>query len=350
MGEFKPDYRHLVEAAFGRKSSRMPIYEHFVYDEIIEQIMGEKIQGLLDGDYRDKRHYFSVYNQFYKKMGYDTVSFEFESRKSWPGSGALADHKDGVIKTRADFDRYPWDEVADLFFKENEESYRAMAEEMPAGMKAVGGIGNGVFECLEDIVGYVELCFIQMDDPKLYLDLFKKAGDVMAELWTRFMERFGDVYCVLRFGDDLGYKDSTLIPYDDIRNTIIPQYRRVVDIVHGYKKPFLFHCCGNIFEVMDDFIEKMNIDAKHSNEDQIAPMSRWIDLYGKRIGLFGGADTNVLCRKDPQTIKEYSEDIIRYALENAEGYAFGSGNAIPDYMAVENYLAMVNTAREMRNE
>ena len=48
---------------------------------------------------------------------------------------------------------------------------------------------------------------------------------------------------------------------------------------------------------MDDLIEKAGIDAKHSNEDQIAHFSKWVELYGERIGNFGGIDTDVLCRK-----------------------------------------------------
>jgi len=44
------------------------------------------------------------------------------------------------------------------------------------------------------------------------------------------------------------------------------------------------------------------IDAKHSNEDAIAPYGRWIELFGRRIGLFGGIDVDVLCRKKPAEI------------------------------------------------
>jgi hypothetical protein len=62
---------------------------------------------------------------------------------------------------------------------------------------------------------------------------------------------------------------------DIIRQHIIPQYRRIIDLVHFSDKKFLLHSCGKIFPVMDDIIE-MGIDAKHSNEDQIAPFMLWI--------------------------------------------------------------------------
>ncbi|GAH43897.1 unnamed protein product, partial [marine sediment metagenome] len=61
----------------------------------------------------------------------------------------------------------------------------------------------------------------------------------------------------------------------DIKSMIIPQYKKIVDLVHSYGKPFLLHSCGNIFSVMEDIISIAGIDAKHSNEDEIAPFSMW---------------------------------------------------------------------------
>jgi uroporphyrinogen decarboxylase len=46
---------------------------------------------------------------------------------------------------------------------------------------------------------------------------------------------------------------------------------------------------------MDDIIEVAKIDAKHSNEDDIAPFSEWVDRYGDRIGNFGGVEMFACC-------------------------------------------------------
>jgi uroporphyrinogen decarboxylase len=43
---------------------------------------------------------------------------------------------------------------------------------------------------------------------------------------------------------------------------------------------------------MDGIID-LGIDAKHSNEDQIAPFEKWIELYNDSIGLFGGFGLNL---------------------------------------------------------
>ncbi len=349
MKEFSPDYTNLVDAARNIKPRRMPLYEHMISDKIMEKILGKDFTRLWHGDETDKREYFRNYADFFRKMGYDTVSFERCIGPAMPGSGALGDHKSGVIKTYEDFAKYPWDEVPRIFFEKYSECFRIMGEELPAGMKAVGGPGNGVFECVQDVVGYMDLCYIRADDPDLYSALFSKVGDMMYEIWKEFMERFGDFYAVLRFGDDLGYKSSTLIPPDDIRKHIIPQYKRIVSLVHSYGKPFLWHSCGNIFDIMDDVIDVAGIDSKHSNEDQIAPFSVWVDRYGDRIGNFGGVDTDVLCRKSEKEIKECVREVMDYCIDK-KGFALGSGNSIPDYVPVEGYLAMIEAARERRRE
>jgi uroporphyrinogen decarboxylase len=173
-------------------------------------------------------------------------------------------------------------------------------------------------------------------------------GEVIESIWKDFITNFGDGYCVLRFGDDLGFKTSTLLPPDDIRANIIPVYKNIVSRVHAAGKPFLLHCCGKIFSVMDDILAA-GINAKHSNEDQIAPFSYWVDTYGKQIALFGGIDTDHLVREDEKTIAEMVKDVCKYASTRC-GFALGSGNSIPDYVPPEKYMAMNRAAREFRGD
>ena len=346
--EFAPDYQNLVDAAYNKEAKRLPLYEHIIDNKIIENVLGKEILPLLYGDYEDKKEYFRNYCEFYKKMGYDTVSFEFCIGSAMPGSGALGGHKEGVIKTMDDFLKYPFDEVPDIYFERYGEGFRALMEVMPDGMKAVGGPGNGIFECVQDIVGYMDLCLISADDPELYAMLFDKIGDQNKKIWQRFLKEYGDAYCVCRFGDDLGYKNNTLISDTDIKKHIIPQYKKIIDVVHSYNKPFLLHSCGCIFSVMDDIIAA-GIDAKHSNEDAIAPFPEWVERYGDKIGNFGGIDTDAVCRLSRAEMKEYIEDVVQKCTGHG-GFAFGSGNSIAAYVPVESFVIMTEIVRELRGE
>lgn len=104
-----------------------------------------------------------------------------------------------------------------------------------------------------------------------------------------------------------------------------------------------------IFNIMEDLINTAGIDAKHSNEDQIAPFSEWVEKYGDCIGNFGGVDTGHLCMKSESEIREMVCEILTYTGEHG-GIAIGSGNSIPEYVPDEGYLAMVETVRKMRGE
>jgi len=345
---FQPDYRNLEAAARNVEASRIPLYEHGIASEIAEKILNKSFRHLLWGDFEDKKEFFRNFCACHQELGYDTVSFEMCITSILPGGGALGGHQKGVIQTRDDFEKYPFDELPELYEKTSYDMFRALHEVMPAGMKAVGGVGNGVFECAQDLVGYMDLCYLSQDDPELYADLFRKLGDVSLKIWQNFMREFSDDYCVLRFGDDLGYKCNTLISADDIVTHVIPQYKKIIDEVHRWGKPFLLHSCGCIFNVMDELIAA-GIDAKHSNEDQIALFPVWVEKYGDRIGNFGGIDTDAVCRLSRAEMKDYITEVVQKSIGHG-GFAFGSGNSIPGYVPVDNFLAMNEIIRELRGE
>jgi len=350
MKDFIPDYRNVVDAARNIKPSRFPLYEHGISFYHMENVIDQKFFDLFwSKDSTELKTFHRHHGSFYKKMGYDTVTWELGITSILPGNGALGAHQPGIIKARKDFDEYPWDTLEQRYFDLWSPHLEALRSQMPNGMKAIGGVGNGVFECVQDVVGYEHLCLLTIDDPQLYADLFEKMGEAAVRIWKRFMDEFGDIFCVLRFGDDLGYKSGTMLPPDHVKKYIVPQYKKVIEVVHSHNKPFLLHSCGCIFDVMDDIINVAKIDAKHSNEDVIAPFSVWLEKYGDKIGNFGGIDMNILCMKTPEEIKKYVLNVTEQA-SDCGGVAFGSGNSIPDYVPLEGYMAMVNTVRQWRGD
>jgi uroporphyrinogen decarboxylase len=349
MNNFTPDYTNIQKAAFNQTSERLPLYEHIISNETMAAVLG-KPPGNQHGSQWEKLEYFSNVCKFYYTMGYDSVSFECCYTQAMPGSGCLGQQdKDPPIKTLDDFKKYPWDEIPDIFFEKFDETYDLMREALPTGMKAVGGVGNGVFEGVQDIVGYENLCYISGDDPELYAGLFEKCGEVMLKIWQRLLPRYGDAFCVLRIGDDLGYKSSTLLSPADIRRHVIPVYRKISDLIHSYNKPFLFHSCGCIFNIMPELIMSAKIDAKHSNEDLIAPFSEWVKKYGAVIGNFGGIDVDLLCRLPVSEIRGQVHEILD-SCQSLRGVAFSTGNSVPAFVPVEKYVAMVEAVRVYRGE
>ncbi len=347
---FTPDYNNIVDCAYNRVPKRIPLYEHNVSPQIIGEIVGKDFEHLLDGSVEDKNEFFKIYCSFFKDYGYDVVTFEECITSILPNGGCLAlSSTPPAITDRETFESYPWNELEKIYFEKTSANFEALRRNMPEGMKAIGGVGNGVFECVQDLVGYENLCYLSVDDPDLYADLFKRVGEISRSIWSRFIKEFGDIYCVLRIGDDLGFRTQTLLSIDDIKTHIIPVYKSIIDLVHAAGKPFLLHSCGKIFDIMDSLINDAKIDAKHSNEDQIAPFSFWVDTYGDKIGNFGGIDTDALCRLSPDELKDYIEKVLNANIGKG-GFAFGSGNSIPNYVPANNYCNMIQIVRKYRGD
>ena len=149
--DFEPDYRNLVKAASNQWVDRVPLYEHIIGEKVIFETTGTRPYSLMfSKDPSESREGFRQYWNFWKTMGYDTASMEFcicDILYSM-GGGALGAHKEGCIKDRDDFERFPWEEIPVRFFEKFGPAMKTLAETCPQGMKAVGGVGGGIVECV----------------------------------------------------------------------------------------------------------------------------------------------------------------------------------------------------------
>jgi len=346
--DFQPDYHNLIDVLGNRKPKRLPLYEHIIDIPFVSKALGREIspQG---NSAKDLEAFYSELIGFWKDMTYDGFAYEAAICEILPGHGAIKGGMKGPIQNREDFENYPFDDIPGIFWEAYTPHLEAIRKVLPRGMKAYGGCGYGIFETSEDLVGYEYLCVMQYLDPELFTDLFKKIGDLYITLWSEMIHKYDDIFVFYRMGDDLGFKTSTLLEPETIVTHIIPQYKRVIDLVHSSGKKFLLHSCGNIFNIMDELIG-VGIDAKHSNEDQIATFDRWIELYSDKIGLFGGIDVNTLCLNSYEDVyKKVIEDGAQYRL-TAKGWGLGSGNSIAEYVPVDGFLAMIDAANSLRVE
>jgi len=345
---FQPDYTNILMVLNNQRPNYLPLYEHHIDAPFISKVLDEELsfEGLNDNELEG---YYSKVIGFWKDMTYDAFDFEAAICDIFPGHGAIMGGMKGPIQNRVDFDNYPWDNIPRIFKKTYIPHFEAIRKVLPQGMKAYGGCGYGIFEASQDLVGYEPLCLMQYLDPDLFADLFVKIGDLYCELWSWVIKNYADLFVFYRMGDDLGYKTSTMLEPDTIRQHILPQYKRIIDLVHNSDKKFLLHSCGNIFPLMDDIIN-LGINAKHSNEDQIAPFSEWIDKYSERIGLFGGFDMNELIMNDYDYVFEKVRREGAQFRAMAKGYGLGSGNSIPDYMKVDGFMAMVDAVKALRKD
>lgn len=94
---------------------------------------------------------------------------------------------------------------------------------------------------------------------------------------------------------------------------------------------------------MEDLIADVGIDGKHSFEDAIIPVEAFQARYGDRIAVLGGLDVDILTSAAPEQVRRKTRSLMETCGKRGR-YVVGSGNSIPSYIPVANYLAMVDEA------
>ena len=164
---FQPDYRNLEACARNQRPARIPLYEHNINAGVMERITGEKFVESYFQESPDYEAFFRRYNAFFRDFGYDTVTFEACVNEILPMGGALGGSRPGCIDGREAFERYPFDRVPKIYIDWFKPKLDALRRTMPDGMLAVGGVGNGVVEVVQDLVGYQNLWIVLYADPAL---------------------------------------------------------------------------------------------------------------------------------------------------------------------------------------
>jgi uroporphyrinogen decarboxylase len=134
---------------------------------------------------------------------------------------------------------------------------------------------------------------------------------------------------------------------DFLRAKILPWHARCARIAHAKGKPYLLHSCGNLDQIMEDLIQDVGIDGKHSYEDTILPVTEAKRRYGGRISILGGIDMDFLCRAKAPAVRKRVRDTLTVCMEGG-GYCLGTGNTVANYVPLDAYLAMLDEGRRYK--
>lgn len=281
----------------------------------------------------------------FRQAGYDYVTYrppEFWFHAGDVALGQTISLNDGaVITDRASFERYRWMEPDACDYS----SLEAIAPELPAGMKIVVFGPGGVLENVIRLVGYDRLCFMLADEPDLARDIFAAVGSRLVRHYE-IACRYETVGAAIS-NDDWGFKTQPMLSPADLRTYVFPWHRRIVEAIHAAGVPAILHSCGNPREIMDDVIDGMGYDGRHSYEDTIQPVEEAYEEYGSRIAILGGIDVDFVVRSAPDAVYRRSREMLERTAGRGS-YALGTGNSVPEYVPAENYAAMVWAALEHR--
>ncbi len=364
----QPNIQRFLDAILGRKvPEKVPMVEYLI-DNVVMQPILEETLGRTWVQPSDKDEYMGGQMElskegrastqafldnviaFWYHMGYDFVRVEVslplpavshvthdtaeghqDLNRAWQGM------TQGTINTWEDFEKYPWPEINDNCFFIHEH----ICGQLPDGLGFITCHAGGVYEHVSRLLGYEGLCLMLHDNPELLKAVTDKLGELIEEYNRRLLQFEG--VAVIFQGEDLGFNTQTLIPPDDIRQYFLPWHKKYAQMCHDAGRPYFLHSCGEVTSIMDDLIDDVKIDAKHSFQDNIMPVAQWKERYGDRIAMLGGVDVDKLTSYEPAQVRKYVREIIEQCAPGGR-FAIGSGNSIPSYIPPENYLAMVEEA------
>jgi uroporphyrinogen decarboxylase len=331
---------------------RVHFIELFLDGEVKEEIC-RRYGVAEDLDRDDPRYRLRREIAIQRFLGYDYVrqgvdSLEMPLKRTATGDTAelarqsgrefMEEHR-GPITSWEEFENYPWPDPHAVG-TETLEWYEA---NLPEDMCVIGSGGFAHFaEYLTWLMGYETLCYALYDRR----DLVEAISGRLVEIYRVIIDRIlqFDRVKLVWGSDDMGFKTGTLISPDDTREFVLPGHELMARRSHKAGRPYLLHSCGDLSEIMEDLIEGVGIDAKHSFEDTIEPVTETHERYGNRIALLGGIDVDFLCRASERQVRQRVRETLEACMPGG-GFCLGTGNSVANYIPVENYLAMLDEGR-----
>lgn len=340
-GKREPDFNNLLKVLKGEKPNRPTLFEFFLNEEIYEELNGCN-PAKASCTYVDFARWLML---CFRKAGYDYFTlpapfgFEFK-RKGHDVKKTISLNQSFLIADRDSFNTYEWPDADSVDCRQFDE----LSQWIIPGMKAIPYSPEGVLENVIGMLGYDNLCYLLSDDPDLVKDTFDRVGRILLRYYEIVMKY--DFVGAAIVNDDWGFNSQTLMKVQDMRKYVVPWHKKIVEVIHKSGKPAILHSCGKLDAVMDDIIDVIGFDGKHSYEDKILPVEEAYEQWGSRIAILGGIDVNFICTRTAEEVYNRAAALLEQTGERNR-YALGTGNSVPYYVPKANYYAMIMAALMM---
>lgn len=346
--DLKPDFERIRKTVRHEEPDRVPLCEVLIEYPIQSRFLGRQVTPEDLGSQIE----------FWAKAGYDFIPLTVgmmtpgkvtqESRISKVIRDVmLADSPDGekddawnlethsFIKTREDFEKFPWDIAGELDFSS---FYRAEGL-LPEGMKVIAVSGK-IFTLTWMLMGFNHFALSLIMDEKLVADVFRKVAEIQFQGLTKiFGLPYVDAVWVV---DDLAFGTGPMISPQALRDHVFPWYREMAERCHRNNRLFFMHSDGDLWRLMEDIID-IGVDVLQPIDPSCMDIVKVKEVYGDRLCLVGNVSNELLRSGTTAEVEERVKALIR-DLGPGGGYCVGAGNSVPDWAKFENYMAMRNAA------
>ena len=249
----------------------------------------------------------------------------------------------------------PWDERR--YFREGDNQVAGVGDgfvrNLPAWVETVrklypdfpvyGSVCEG-HECLWRIVGSDNVLLwigLYPDELGRFIDRIHEFNLGIAEAQIKAAGGMLDGMVVW---GDVAYRRDMLFSPEYWRKHFKPGVRALVELCHRNELPVIYHGCGNVNKIFEDYIE-IGVDAYNPLEAKAG--LDVVDLrrrYGHRIGFCGNMDVMVWADASMDKLEEYV--LTKLNAAKGGGFIFQSDHSVPDSISGERYDYVVNLVRD----
>jgi uroporphyrinogen decarboxylase len=333
----QPNFNNLLKVLERKVPDRPTLFEFFMNGPLYEKLTGKpypKTENTVE-----EALYLA---DAFASAGYDYVTMhgsEFNFPKPKKKSLDTISLNDGAGMTSWEaFKAYDWPDPESCDYSK----LKDVEGKLPEGMKILVDGPGGVLENVIGLVGYDNLCLMIYDDPELAQSIFDAVGQRLVRYYE--IAAAYDTVGVLISNDDWGFKQQTFLSTEQMRQYVYPWHKKIVEAIHRTGKPALLHSCGNFNIAMDDVVNLMKFDGKHSYEDAILPVEDSYERWHDQIAILGGIDLDFVIRSSTEDIQKRCKAMLE-RVKDRGGYALGTGNSVPEYVPQDHYFAMIDCVR-----
>jgi uroporphyrinogen decarboxylase len=332
----RPDIQQLITTLKRGKGNHIPLAELGVHPLIKEKIIGRPIVELEDDI------------EFWYKAGYDYIKLQPKADFNPAGIGIdknvmvylegtltrkWASENNGIITTPEGFEKFIFPSASDFEYT----NFERVRKILPEGMGVIGQYGD-IFTMTWEMMGFENFSFAWFENPELVMALNDKLGNLVLSMFEYFAQ--SPAVDAIWYSDDIAFTNGLLVSPDILDAIFFPWLKKIGDLCNKYDKPLIYHTDGILYDVFDKIVE-CGVSAIHPIEPKAMVIKEVKERYGEKLCLVGNIDVDLLSRGTPDEIRKNVRKNIEEVGYNG-GYCVGSGNSIPEYVKLENYLALID--------
>ncbi len=156
---------------------------------------------------------------------------------------------------------------------------------------------GSLYGSIRDMLGVVELAYLQADDEDLYIEIIDTVGSLCEKLVEETL-KIGVPFDGAHFWEDICFKNGPLVNPEAFAEYVGPHYRRITDLLarHGIGQVSL-DCDGCIDRLVPIWLEN-GVNVMFPIEVGVwnASIASWRQQYGRALKGVGGMDKRVFSR------------------------------------------------------